>query len=61
MGNNTYSIIRDTILIKKILEKYPTCVSFSKMLKDDMKVEQLPQIAARIFMGEVILLFNSVE
>jgi hypothetical protein len=61
MGNNTYSIIRDLKLTKKTFEKYPTCVSFYKMLREDMKTEQLPQICARIFMGEVILLFNSVE
>ena len=61
MGNNTYSLIRDMILLKKTLKECPSCISFKKMFQDEMKVEQLPKITAKIFMGQIELSFNSAD
>ena len=61
MGNNTYSLIRDMILLKKTLKESPSCISFKKMFQDEMKVEQLPKITAKIFMGQIELSFNSAD
>jgi len=61
MGNNTYSPYRDIKLILDIMNKYPSTISFYRMIKEDLKTDKLPPIVGRIQMGHVYLMFTSVE
>lgn len=61
MGNNSYSLIRDVKLTLNIMKKYPTTLSYERMMKEEFKTDVLPPIVGRIFMGHVYLMFTSVE
>jgi len=61
MGDNSYSLLRDIKLLIQNINKYPTSLSYEKMIKEEMKVDTLPPIVGRIFMGRVYLMFTSVE
>ena len=61
MGNNSYSLLRDVKLMIGIMKKYPTSFSYELMMKEEMKVETLPPLVGRIFMGKVYLMFTSME
>jgi hypothetical protein len=61
MGNNTYSLTRDTLATKAIIEKYPTSFSYYRLMKEEMGLETLPPIVGRIFLGRLYLVFTSVD
>ena len=61
MGKNTYSLTRDTLAMKSIIEKYPTSLSIFRLIKEEMGVDKLPPIVGRIFLGRLYLVFTSVD
>lgn len=61
MGNNSYSLTRDVKLTLDIMKKYPTTLSYARMMKEELNTDVLPPIVGRIFMGQVYLMFTSVE
>lgn len=60
-GNNSYSVLRDVKLTLNIMKKYPTTLSYLRLFKEELKTDVLPPIIGRVFMGNVYLLFTSVE
>ena len=61
MGNNTYSLIRDTQLTMKNLDKYRTAYSHFRMFNDEMGVKKLPPVCGKIILGRLQLTFTSVD
>jgi hypothetical protein len=61
-GNNTYSLTRDGLLLKKHLAKTPTTFAWTNMFRESLKTEKLPPIiGTTLLLGNVILTINSAD
>lgn len=61
LGDGSYSLFRDYGLFGEIMKKYPSTISTAKMMKENLKTEQLPPVVGLIFFGTIVLFINSPD